>query len=66
MVAQSQRPILNRLLACDPLETPKGVFFSVDEALMVVPPAALVRALDAHGVSVSERTLKYWKKEIRG
>lgn len=64
MVSPSQRPILNRLLAVEPLQTPQGVFTAVDDALGVVPYTMLASSLMAHGCPVSVRTLKRWKKEL--
>lgn len=68
MVNQSQRPILNRLLALDPLRVGPRQFQSIDDALLAIGRHMsfddLALALGDHGVMISTRQLRRWKEEV--
>lgn len=64
MVAQSQRPLVNRILAIEPLKTAQGTFASVDEALGVLPLVELAEALSDHDVQVTRWQLARWRREL--
>jgi hypothetical protein len=68
--AQSQRPLVNRILSLEPLLYRQAEFTSIDDALMATNGgssiAELVEALSGHGIEVSQYTLWRWKREIKG
>jgi hypothetical protein len=68
MVNQSQRPILNRLLALEPLNVGGREFSSIDDALLAIGNRMsfddVALALDDHGVTISSRQLRRWKEEV--
>lgn len=67
MVAASQKPILNRLLYCEPLEVRGRKYSSIDHAIADVGRIYtwdhLVQRLADHGVDVSRDTLRRWRRE---
>jgi hypothetical protein len=67
MVASSQKPILNKLLECDPIEIMGQSYLSIDSALVDVGRRFtwdhLAQVLSDHGAEVSRDTLRRWKRE---
>lgn len=67
MPAQSQRPLVNKLLALEPLSFAGREFTSIDDALQATngrhSVGALVEALAGHGIEVTQWTLWRWKRE---
>ena len=65
MPAQSQRPLVNKLLACEPLSVRGAVFTSIDAALLApgVSVGELVKALRRHDIPVTYKTLRRWREE---
>ena len=68
MPAQSQRPLVNRLLALDPLRIAGTEYTSIDAALQQCGEAfsveELAAALAGHDVPVSTWQLWRWKREL--
>jgi hypothetical protein len=67
MPAQSQRPLVNKLLACEPLSVRGYVFTSIDDALLTtgVSISQLVKALRGHDIPVTYKTLRRWQTEVQ-
>lgn len=68
MSVQSQRPLVNKLLACEPLHINGHTFTSIDAALRACNGSLTVRglaeALNAADVPVSIWQLYKWRREI--
>lgn len=68
MPGQSQRPLMNKLLACDPLRLGGLTFTSIDDALLALDRSItvdeLALALAGHDVPVSIRQLYRWRGEL--
>lgn len=67
MPAQSQRPLVNKILALEPLTINGTKFTSVDDALHTDSLSIddLAAALGEHDIDVPTRTLFRWRKEIQ-
>jgi hypothetical protein len=67
MVAASQKPILNRLLQCEPIEVRGQRYASVEQAVADAGRRFtwdhLVQVFSDYGVEVSRDTLRRWKRE---
>lgn len=70
MPAQSQRPLVNKLLALEPLSFAGSEFTSIDDALQATNSrhsvGALAEALAGQGIDVTQWTLWRWKREEQG
>ena len=71
MPAQSQRPLVNKLLTLEPLTVGEQQFTSIDHALResdrpTITIDALAEALGEAGIEVSVFTLRRWRKEVVG
>jgi hypothetical protein len=67
MVAASQKPILNRLLQCEPIEVMGQTYTSIDSAIADAGSRFtwdhLAQVLSDHGAEVSRDTLRRWRRE---
>jgi hypothetical protein len=67
MVAASQKPILNRLLQCEPVRVRGRAYSNIDLAIADVGKRYtwdhLVQVLSDYGADVSRDTLRRWRRE---